>query len=343
MRRREFISLLGGAAVVWPLAVRAALASEASGQRGDSKVQQPAMPVVGYLGAESPERMTLRLRAFLQGLGTTGYVEGRNVAIEYRWAQGRNDRLPALAADLVSREVSVIAAPGSLASALAAKAATSTIPVVFETGADPVEAGLVSSLNRPAGNLTGVTSLNAEVGPKRLQLLHELLPATTAFALLVNPTNPRNAEASTRDLQAAARARRLELHVLRASTERELEEVFVTLARQQRAGGLVIANETFFANRGEQLAALALRHAIPAVHQREFAAAGGLIGYGGDVTHSHGQAGAYVGRILKGEKPADLPVQQVTAVQLIINLRTAKALGLEVPLSLIARADEVIE
>jgi putative tryptophan/tyrosine transport system substrate-binding protein len=326
MRRREFMTLIGGAATVWPLAARA----------------QQAMPVIGYLGAESPARMALRLRAFLQGLGTTGCVEGRNVAVEYRWAEGRNDRLPALAADLAHREVSVLAAPGSLASALAAKAATSTIPVVFETGADPVAAGLVGGLSRPGGNITGVTSLNAEVGPKRLQLLHELLPAATGFALLVNPTNPRNAEASTRDLQAAARARGLELRVLQAATERELEEAFATLARE-RAGGLVIANETFFATRGEQLAALALRHAIPAVHQREFAAAGGLIGYGGDVTHSHGQAGSYVGRILRGEKPADLPVVQVTKVELVINLKTAKALGLEVPAALLVRADEVIE
>jgi putative ABC transport system substrate-binding protein len=324
VRRREFITLIGGAAV-WPLPARA---------------QQ--LPVVGYLGAESPERMALRLRAFLHGLSETGYSEGRNVVIEYRWAEGRNDRLPALAADLVRREVSVLAAPGSLASALAAKAATSTIPVVFETGADPVAAGLVASLNRPGGNLTGVTSLNAEVGPKRLELLHELLPAVSEFAVLVNPTNPRNAEASIRDLRAAAQARRLKLHVVEASTEQQLEEVFATLARL-RVGGLVIANETFFANRGELMAALALRHAVPAVHQREFAAAGGLIGYGGNVTHSHGQAGVYVGRILRGERPGDLPVQQVTAVQLTINLKTAKALGLDVPPTLLARADEVFE
>jgi ABC-type uncharacterized transport system substrate-binding protein len=327
-RRREFITLIGATSapsLLWPLTSRA---------------QQ--LPVVGYLGAESPERMALRLRAFLHGLGDTGYSEGRNVIIEYRWAEGRNERLPVLAADLVRREVSVLAAPGSLASALAAQAATSTIPIVFETGADPVAAGLVASLNRPGGNLTGVTSLNAEVGPKRLELLHELLPAAGEFALLVNPTNPRNAEASTRDLQAAAQARRLKLHVVEASTEQQLEEVFKALARL-RVGGLVIANETFFANRGEQMAALALRHAVPAVHQREFAAAGGLIGYGGNVAHSHGQAGVYVGRILKGEKPIDLPVQQVTAVQLVINLKTAKALGLDVPPMLLARADEVIE
>jgi putative tryptophan/tyrosine transport system substrate-binding protein len=327
VNRREFITLGGGAAVAWPLSARA---------------QQPAMPVVGYLGAESPERMASRLRAFLHGLGTIGYIEGHNIAIEYRWAEGHNDRLPALAADLVRPEVRVIAAPGSLASALAAKAATATIPVVFETGADPVAAGLISSLSRPGGNVTGITSLNAEVGPKRLQLLHELLPAATSFALLVNPTSPRNAEASTKDLQAAAQALGLELRVLQASTERDLDEVFAMLARLH-IGGLVIANETFFANRGEQLSALALRYAIPAAHQREFAAAGGLIGYGGDVTQSHGQAGAYVGRILKGEMPANLPVQQVTAVQLVINLKTARALGITVPLPLLGRADEVIE
>jgi ABC-type uncharacterized transport system substrate-binding protein len=331
MERRRFITLLGGAAatssMLRPLVARA---------------QQPTLPVIGYLGAESPQRMALRLRAFLQGLSQAGFVDGSNVTIEYRWAEGRNDRLPALAEDLVRRQVAVLAAPGSLASALAAKAATSTIPVVFETGADPVAAGLVASLNRPGGNLTGVTSLNAEVGPKRLELLHELVPAATGFALLVNPTNPKNAEASIADLQAAARARRLELHVLNAGTESELGDAFAALARL-RAGGLVIANETFFANRGELLAALALRHLIPAAHQREFAAAGGLIGYGGNVTQSHGQAGVYVGRILKGEKPVDLPVQQVTTVELILNLKTAKALGLTVPLALIGRADEVIE
>jgi putative tryptophan/tyrosine transport system substrate-binding protein len=327
IKRREFIALLAGATALRSVPVCA---------------QQAAMPVVGYLGAESPERMALRVQAFRQGLGEAGYVEGRNVAIEYRWAEGRNDLLPALAADLVRREIGVLAAPGSLASALAAKAATSTIPIVFETGADPVALGLVGSLNRPGGNVTGVTSLNAEVGPKRLELLHELLPGAAEFALLVNPTNPRNAEASIRDLQAAARVRGLKLHVLQASTEGELEEAFATLTRL-RVGGLVIANETFFANRGKQLAALALRHAVPAVHQREFAGAGGLIGYGGSVVQSHGQAGVYVGRILKGEKPADLPVVQVTKVELIINLKTAAALGLNVPPSILLRADEVIE
>jgi putative ABC transport system substrate-binding protein len=303
---------------------------------------QQATPVVGYLGAESAGRMALRLRAFLRGLGEAGYVDGRNVTIEYRWAEGHNDRLPVLAADLVARNVNVLAAPGSLASALAAKAATSSIPVVFETGADPVAAGLVASLNRPGANVTGVSSLNAEVGPKRLELLHELVPGIIEFGLLVNPTNPKNAEASTKDLATAASALRLQLRVLNASTEDELAAMFGVMT-QIRLGGLVIANETFFANRAERLAALAMRHAIPAVHQREFAAAGGLIGYGGDVTRSHGQAGTYVGRILRGEKPADLPVQQVTAVQLVINLKTARALGITVPDTLLARADEVIE
>jgi putative ABC transport system substrate-binding protein len=236
----------------------------------------------------------------------------------------------------------VLAAPGSLASALAAKAATSTIPIVFETGAGPVAAGLVGSLNQPGGNLTGVTSLNAEVAPKRLELLHELFPKATVFGFLVNPANPRNAEASINDLQAAARALELELQILEASTERELEQVFMT-TDWRRLGGLVIANETFFANRGDLVAQLALRHVVAAVHQREFAAAGGLIGYGGKFAHSHEQAGLYVGRILKGEKPAQLPVVRVTQVQLTINRRTARMLGISIPPSILLRADEVIE
>jgi putative ABC transport system substrate-binding protein len=327
MRRRDFIIGIAGSVAAWSLSARA---------------QRSAMPLVGYLGAESPKRMALRVGAFLQGLSQMGIVEGRDVKIEYRWAEGHNDRLPGLAADLARREVNVLAAPGSLASALAAKAASATIPIVFETGADPVELGLVQSLTRPGGNVTGVTSLNAEVGPKRLQLLHEFLPSATAFALLVNPSNPRNAEVSARDLQRAARVLRLKLHVVEARSERELEEVFATLGRLQ-VGGLVIANETFFANRPEHIAALALRYAVPAIHQREFAGAGGLIGYGGSITQSHSQAGIYVGRILKGEKPTDLPVVQVTKVELIINLKTAKALGLTVPLALLGRADEVIE
>ncbi len=286
--------------------------------------------------------MAARVRAFEQGLGKTGFVEGRNLTIEYRWAEGRNDRLPALADDLVRRQVSVIAAPGSLASALAAKAATATIPIVFETGADPVAAGLVGSLSHPGGNVTGVTSLNAEVAPKRLELMHELFPAAAAFAFLVNPTNPRNAEASIKDLQAAAQTRQLRLHILQAGTERELEGVFAT-TDWRAVGGLVIANETFFANRGDLIAVLSLRHAVPVVHQREFAAAGGLLGYGGNVAHSHEQAGLYAGRILKGEKPADLPVVRITQVQLAINLKTARLLGISIPPSILLRADEVLE
>jgi putative ABC transport system substrate-binding protein len=328
MRRRDFITLLGGVAVGWPLAAHA---------------QQAAMPVVGYLGSESPELFATRVQTFRQGLSATGYDDGRNVTITYQWAQGHNDRLPTLAADLVRREVAVIAAPGSLAAALSAKAATSTIPIVFETGADPVVAGLVASLSRPGGNLTGVTSLNAQVGPKRLELLHELIPTATLFAVLVNPTNPKNAEESSKDLQAAARALGLRLHVVNASTERDFDEAFATCERL-RAGGLVIANETFFANRSKQLAALAVRRGIPAVHQsQEFAVAGGLMSYGGDVTQSHSQAGVYTGRILKGEKPADLPVQQVTKVEMTINMKSAKTLGVTVPLALLGRADKVID
>ncbi len=304
---------------------------------------QPALPVIGYLGAESAERFASRLNAFRQGLAESGLAEGRNVAIEYRWAEGQNARLPGLAADLVRHRVAVIAAPGSVAAALAAKAASSTVPVVFEIGADPVAVGLVANLNRPGANVTGVTSLNAEVGPKRLQLLHELIPAARSFALLVNPTNPKNAEATTRDMQAAARARALQLHVLHASSEAHFSEAFAELARL-RAGGLVIANETFFANRNKELAALALRHAVPAAHQsREFAAAGGLMSYGGNVAESHRLAGYYAGRVLKGEKPAELPVQQVKKVELSINLKTARLLGLTVPQTLLVRADSVIE
>jgi ABC-type uncharacterized transport system substrate-binding protein len=325
MRRREFIA--GCLAAGLPLGGRA----------------QSKMLLIGYLGSESPELFATRLRSFRQGLSAVGFDEGRNIAIEYRWAEGHNDRLPALAADLVRREVTVIAAPGSVAAALAAKSATSTIPVVFETGADPVALGLIGSLNRPGGNITGVTSLNAQVGPKRLELLHEIVPAATTFALLVNPTNPKNAEAATRDLQEAAGMLKLELHVLNASTDSDFDPVFAKLI-QLRASGLVIANETFFATRSKQFAELTLRHSLPAVHQsQEFAAAGGLMSYGGSITQSHHQAGVYVGRILKGEKAAELPVQQVTKVELTINLKTAKAFGLTVPLSLIGRADEVIE
>jgi putative ABC transport system substrate-binding protein len=326
MRRREFITLLGSAAA-WPLAARA---------------QQPTMPVIGLLGSESPDLYVNRLRAFRQGLSETGFVEGRNVAIEYRWAEGQNDRLPALAADLVRRQVAVIATLGSLPAVPIAKSATTTIPIVFAIGADPVAVGLVASLNRPGGNLTGVTSLNVEVAPKRLELLHELVPTAKIVAALVNPTNPA-VKTQSGDLQAAARALGLQLHVLQASTESDLDTAFATLARL-RAGALVIGIDPFFTNRTEQLAARALHQAVPTIyHFREFAAAGGLISYGGSVAESNRLAGAYTGRILKGEKPADLPVQQAVKVELVINLKTAKALGLTVPVTLLTRADEVIE
>jgi putative ABC transport system substrate-binding protein len=327
MRRRDVITLLGGA-TAWPLAARA---------------QQPAMPVIGYLGGESPGPFASRLRAFHQGLSETGYVEGRNVAIEYRWAESQYDRLPALVADLVRRQVTVIATPGSTPAALAAKAATATIPIVFQNGIDPVAAGLVASLNRPGGNLTGVTSLNAELGPKLLEVLHELVPTATTLALLVNPNDP-DAETRSRDLQAAARTLGLpQLHVLHAGTERDFDRAFATLVKL-RAGGLVIAGNTLFSSHSEQLAALAIRYTVPAISPyREFAAAGGLMSYGGNVPDQDRLVGNYIGRILKGEKPANLPVQQITKVELIINMKTAKALGLTFPITLLGRADEVIE
>jgi putative ABC transport system substrate-binding protein len=327
MKRREFISLLGCAAAGVPLAARA---------------QQPTMPVVGYLSSTRPEALQENVAAFRQGLNESGYFEHRNVAIEYRWAQDQYDRLPALAADLVRRRVSVMVATGALPVALAAKAATSTIPTVFATGGDPVQLGIVASLSRPGGNLTGVTSLNTEVLPKRLELLHEVLPRTTAIAVLINPSNSA-AESQSRDLQAAARILGRQLYVVHASTEGSFDAVFTSLA-QRRAGGLVIAGDGLFVSRSEQLAGLALRQAMPAIFQfREFAAAGGLMSYGGNRTDQSHLVGVYAGRILKGEKPADLPVQRITKVELIINLRTAKALSLTVPLSLRGRADEVIE
>jgi putative ABC transport system substrate-binding protein len=326
MRRREFISFLGGA-TAWPLGARA---------------QQAPMPVVGYMGARSADDSVRLVAAFRQGLAEAGYVEGRNVAIEFRWADNQNDRLVALAADLVRRQVTVIIAD-STPGALTAKAATATIPIVFSMGSNPVELGLVASLNQPGGNLTGVTNLNVEVGPKRLELLHELVPTATVIALLVNPTSPNLAEVTAKDLQAAARTLGLQVRVLQASTERELDTAFATLVQLQ-AGALVIGPDAFFDSRSEQLAALAIRHAVPTIYQfREFAAAGGLISYGGIYTDPFRQAGVYTGRILKGEKPADLPVQQSTKVELVINLKTARALGLNFPLTLLRRADEVIE
>jgi len=278
--------------------------------------------------------------AFHQGLMDTGYVEAQSVRIEHRWADGQYDRLPAMAADLVHRQVAVIVtnSPGMLA----AKAATTTIPIVFTTSGDPVELGFVASLARPGRNITGVTQLNVEVAPKRLELMHELVPTATIMAVLVNPAYP-SAEIQSSGMQAAARTLGVQLHILRASNERDIDDAFATLA-QLRAGAFVISSDPFFNSRAEQFAALALRHAVPTIFQyREFAAAGGLMSYGGSIIDSYRQAGVYTGRILKGEKPADLPVQQSTKVELIINLKTAKALGLEVPRTLIARADEVIE
>jgi putative tryptophan/tyrosine transport system substrate-binding protein len=325
VKRRTFISLLGGAAV-WPLSARA---------------QQPATPVIGFLGSASPEPYAPMVAAFRQGLKEKGYVEGQTVAIEYRWANAQYDRVPAMAAELASRQVAVIAAntPG----VQAVKAAVTTIPIVFTTGGDPVQSGLVASLNRPGGNVTGVTTLNVEVAPKRLQWAHELVPTATNIAVLVNPTNP-NTETELRDLQSAARALALQLHVLHASTERDFNTAFATLP-QLRAGALVISGtDTFLISRSEQLAALSVRHAVPTIFQfREFAASGGLMSYGGSITDSYRLAGVYTGRILKGEKPADLPVIQATKVELIINLKTAKALGIDVPPTVLARADEVIE
>ena len=317
MKRREFISLLGCTVAAWPLAARA---------------QQARMPVIGVLGATSAHGYAAQLAAFRRGLNEAGFVEGRDVAIEYRWAEDQYERLPELAADLVRRQVTVIATIGGNAAAMAAKAATRTIPVVFHGSIDPVEAGFVASLNRPGGNLTGVVTLNIDTGQKRVELIHELVPAASTIGLILNPTNAV-AEAQTKDLQAAARTLGLKLHVLHASTEAELEPAFAALM-QLRAGGLV----------SEQLAALTLRHAVPAIFQyRAFVEAGGLMSYGGSVTDSYRLSGIYTSRILKGEKPAELPVQQATKVELIINLKTAKALGLTVPLPLLGRADEVIE
>ena len=324
MRRREFISLIGGA-VAWPLAARA---------------QQPAMPVIGLLYAgEAQARVLAPLR---QGLSETGYIEGDNIKIEYRWAEGRYDRLPRMAADLVRRRVTVIVAISTPA-ALAAKAATTVIPIVFQTGGDPIKLGLVDSLNRPSGNITGATQLNEEVAPKRLELLHELLPTASVVALLVNPTNPALAETTTRNLRAAAQTLGLELHIFNASTEHDFDTAFANLI-QLRAGGLVIGPDPFFTSRSKLLATQALQHSVPVVFEyREFVVAGGLMSYGGGSTDTYRLAGVYAARILKGEKPSELPVQQGTQVELFLNLKTAKTLGLTFPITLLGRADEVIE
>jgi putative ABC transport system substrate-binding protein len=326
IRRREFL-LLGGSAAAWSLAARA---------------QQPALPVVGYLNFGSPESDAPRLTGLRQGLSQTGYVEGRNLVIEYRWAGNQADRLPALAADLVQLRVAAIVSPG-LVGTLAAKAATASIPIVFVVGVDPVQLGLVASLNRPGGNLTGFNNVTNELGAKGLALLHELVPGTETIGFLGNPNNPMTFELTTRDLLAAAPSVGLKVQILKASNDREIDAAFVSLA-QARTGALLVANDFFFNNRIERLIELAARHAIPTMStQREFVVAGGLIGYGTSLTEQYRQVGLYAGRILKGEKPADLPVMQATKLELIINLKTAKTLGLKVPDRLLALADEVIE
>jgi putative ABC transport system substrate-binding protein len=327
MRRRDFVILAGGAAAAWPIAARA---------------QQPAMPVVGYLNATSPDGGRPRVAAFRRGLQEAGYVEGGNVAIEYRWAEDRVDQLPELAADLVHRQVAVIAATTTPA-ALAAQAATTRIPIVFEAGSDPIRLGLVASLNRPGGNVTGVTSLIVEVAPKRLELLHELLPRASVMALLVNTADRALAMTQSREVLSAARSLGLELHVLNAGSEADFNAVFANLIRW-RAGGLVIGAGSVFVRGIEQLAALTVRHAMPAIYQsREFPAAGGLMSYGSDITESYRLAGIYTGRVLKGENPGDLPVQQATKFELCLNLKTARALGITFPSTLLGRADEVFE
>ena len=325
MRRREFISFIA-VATAWPLAAHG---------------QQPAMPVIGYLGDGSAERFSEVLRAFRQGLKEIGYIEGQNLAIEYRWAE-QNDQLPMLASDLVGRHPDLIIAAGT-PSALAVHAATATIPIIFATAGDPVALGLVASLNRPGGNLTGTSSMLLEVGQKWLQLLHDVVPTANTFALLVNPTDPVIAESQSRDLRKAAGTLGLQLKVLSASTGSELSSAFATLAQMQ-VGGLVITSDVFFLSQAAQLAALAARHAVPAVFGlRDFPEAGGLMSYGSDLADAFHQVGVYTGRVLKGEKPAELPVIQSTKIQLVINLKTAKALGLTIPATLLATADEVIE
>jgi putative tryptophan/tyrosine transport system substrate-binding protein len=326
IRRRDFVSLFGVAATAWPVAARA---------------QQPVIPVIGFLNSSSPDLDGERVRAYRRGLSETGYVEGRNVIIEYRWADSRNERLLPLASDLVIRGVHVIVTGGTPAT-LAAKAVTRKIPIVFILSTDPVEAGLVGSLNRPGDNITGVTGLNVELAPKKLELLRDLLPTATTIAVLVNPTNQVAAEREASDLGAAAQKLGLELHFLHASAEREFEPIFASLA-QLRANALIIGSDLYFTSKSEQLAELTVRYAVPSVYQfREFVAAGGLLAYGGSITDWGYQGGIQTGRILAGAKPADLPIQQATKVEMFVNLKTAKALGLVVPQTLLARADEVI-
>ena len=327
MQRRRFITLVGGTAIAWPLLARA---------------QQPAMPVVGYLSGYTPDAGETRLAAFRRGLQEAGYVEGQNVAIEYRWAGDQNDRLPAMAADLVQRRVNVIAAtttPG----ALAAQAATTTIPIVFEAGSDPVRLGLVANLNQPGGNVTGVNNLAVEITQKRLELLHELLPTANVMALLINPADRALAQVQTREVLSAAHSRGLKLHVLNASSEGEFDGVFADIKRL-RVDGLVMGAGSVFVRSLNKLTALTIRHAVPAISiWRDFPVAGGLMSYTSDVLDSYRLAGIYTPRVLKGENPADLPVMQATKFDLVINLKTAKALRITVPTSMLGRADEVIE
>jgi ABC-type uncharacterized transport system substrate-binding protein len=327
IRRREFITLLGGAAAAWPLPAGA---------------QHAAMPVIGFLSSGTPETFAPYVAAFRKGLNETGYVDGQTVAIEYRWAEANYDRLPALSAELVRRPVAVIFASGGLVTAHAAKAATATIPIVYTGGGDPVKFGLVASFNRPGGNVTGVNFLINELGAKRLELLQQVAPRATLMGFLVNPLN-RNAESETSDMQEAARALRTQMVILRASNASDLETAFATLA-QRRTGALVVGGDPFFDSQRNQIVALAARHALPTMYfLHGFVMAGGLMSYGTSITDAYRQAGIYVGKILNGAKPADLPIVQSTKFELVINLKTAKALGLEVPPTLLARADEVIE
>ena len=327
MRRREFIAVFGGATVAWPLAARA---------------QRPIVPVVGFLGAESADSNADLLHAFRQGLKETGYVESQNLAIEYRWTEGHNDRLSEFATDLVRRQVAVIVAI-TTPSVLAAKEATATIPIVFFVAGDPVELGLVASLNRPCGNLTCMTSLTLEVASKWLELLHELMPTASTFALLINPTSPALAKIQSRDLQAAARNLGLQVHLLEASTDRDLDAAFARLV-QLRSRALVISSDLYFYTRSKQLATLARRYAVPAISGlREFAVAGGLMSYGGNIPDAHQLLGVYTGRVLKGEKPRDISVQLGTKIELFINRRSVSALGLKIPTALNLHPDELIE